>query len=165
MRLRQESSSDADAIRAIISLAFAGATHSDGTEAAIVDRLRAGGALTIGLVAEIDGALVGHVAFSPVTIDGKHDRWFGLGPVAVLPDRQRQGMGQALIRAGLERLTEMEAAGCVVLGDPGYYGRFGFTSDPALRYADVPPQYFQRLILRGSAPTGTVDYHAAFSGH
>ena len=86
-----------------------------------------------------------------------------MGPVAVRPDRQRSGIGQALIRAGLERLRATGAQGCVVLGDPAYYVRFGFKSDPELRYGDAPAGYFQRLIFGGERSTGEVDYHPAFS--
>ena len=106
--------------------------------------------------------MVGHVAFSPVSIDGIPGRWYGLGPVSVRPDRQRRALGQALIRDGLDRLGAMAAGGCVVLGDPGYYGRFGFRSDPELWYGDVPAGYFQRLVLDGPAPKGEVRFHASF---
>jgi putative acetyltransferase len=85
-----------------------------------------------------------------------------LGPVCVRPDQQRQGIGQAIIRDGLERLTAMSAAGCVVFGDPAYYRRFGFESDPTLFYQGAPPGYFQRLVFTGPAPSGEVRYHSAF---
>jgi putative acetyltransferase len=107
---------------------------------------------------------VGHAAFSPVSVAGAGSGWYGLGPVSVEPRWQRQGIGQALIRSGLDRLGELSAAGCVVLGDPDYYRRFGFESDPELRYADAPTPYFQRLVLRGPAPRGEAIYHPAFGG-
>ncbi len=88
--------------------------------------------------------------------------WFGLGPVSVTPGQQGQGIGQVLIREGLERLEALGAGGCVVLGEPEYYGRFGFRSDPALRYGDAPPAYFQRLIFKGAAPSGQVRFHPSF---
>ncbi len=178
IEIRPERSDDADAIRAVTRAAFAGAAHSSGTEAAIIDALRAAGVLTVSLVALQNGAIVGHVAFSPVTIDGQAGAWFGLGPVSVQPDRQRAGVGQALIRQGLDRLKHLNAEGCVVLGDPAYYGRFGFKSDPALRYADVPPEYFQWLAFAGAMsagamsagamsasamPRGEVAYHPGFA--
>jgi putative acetyltransferase len=106
------------------------------------------------------------VAFSPVTINGEAVRWFGLGPVSVEPAMQRRGIGRALIRDGLERLRSAGAEGCVLLGDPAYYRRFGFVSDPKLRYGDVPPEYFQRLSFNGAEPEGEVAYHAGFdAGH
>lgn len=82
--------------------------------------------------------------------------------MSVAPARQRKGIGDALIRAGLARLEQQGAQGCVVLGDPRYYRRFGFVADPALRYAEVPPEYFQRLAFSGAAPAGVVTYHPAF---
>ncbi|MGY4173345.1 putative N-acetyltransferase YhbS [Bradyrhizobium sp. USDA 4529] len=119
--------------------------------------------LTISLVAvSDDGSIFGHVAFSPVRIEGVVGRWYGLGPVSVAPDLQRQGTGGALIRAGLARLAAMNADGCVLLGDPAYYSRFGFVSDPALTYGGEPSPYFQRLVLKGDPPKGDVKYHAAF---
>jgi len=166
MPIRAEQPGDIDAIRALTSEAFATAPHCSGTEAAIVDGLRAAGALTLSLVAVAgDGteeALLGHVAFSPVTIDGTDRGWFGLGPASVRPDRQRGGIGSALIRDGLRRLREGGAGGCVLLGDPAYYGRFGFAADPALVLEGVPPDYFMRLAFGGEVPVGTVRYHAAF---
>lgn len=162
MIVRDERAEDADAIRVITDAAFAGMPHSAGTEAAIVDGLRSADALTISLVADEGGAVLGHVAFSPVAIDGEHYGWFGLGPVSVAPARQRQGIGDALIRAGLARLEQQGAQGCVVLGDPRYYRRFGFVADPALRYPGVPQEYFQRLVLDGAAAAGVVAYHPAF---
>jgi putative acetyltransferase len=164
MPIRPEQPADAAAIRALTTEAFAAAPHSSGTEAAIIDGLRAAGALTLSLVAVEDSEIVGHVAFSPVTIDGAERGWFGLGPVSVRPDRQRGGVGSELIRDGLQRLREIGAGGCVLLGDPGYYGRFGFAADPALVLEGVPPEYFMRLAFGAGVPAGTVRYHAAFDG-
>lgn len=162
MQIRAEQPGDIDAIRALTTAAFATAPHRSGTEAAILDGLRAAGALTLSLVAVEGDAIVGHVAFSPVTIDGAERGWFGLGPVSVRPDRQRGGIGSALIREGLRRLRASGAGGCVLLGDPAYYGRFGFAADPALVLEGVPPDYFMRLAFGGEVPAGTVRYHAAF---
>jgi len=163
MEIRPECPEDIEAIRDLITSAFEEAPHSSQTEAAIVDALRKDGALTISLVAVEDGALVGHVAFSPVTINGEAKSWYGLGPVAVRPALQRKGIGRALIQEGLGHLREMNAQGCVVLGDPAYYGRFGFISDPELRYGDVPPEYFQGLAFTEAEPKGEVSYHAGFN--
>ncbi len=164
MIIRSENSGDGPEIRALVTAAFDGAPHSEGSEAAIVDALRAGGALTVSLVAENNGAIIGHVAFSPVEIDGRNLDWFGLGPVAVRPDRQRQGVGIRLIGAGIDRIRSIGAAGCVVLGDPGYYRRFGFKADPALCFPGVPPEYFQCLDFAPDARRGVVVYHPAFYG-
>ena len=162
MKVRAERGDDRLAIGSVITAAFAKAAHADGNEAQIVDALRVAGALRLSLVAESDGAIVGHVAFSPVRVAGRAGRIVGLGPVAVSPARQGQGIGAALIREGLTRIRAGGADGCVVLGNPGYYGRFGFVSDPALTYAGQPNPYFQRLVWRGDPPIGDVAYHAAF---
>lgn len=161
MEIRRERTEDVDVIRAVTTAAFRGAPHSSQTEAAIIDALRKAGALTISLVAVYD-ALVGHIAFSAVRINGEANHWYGLGPVSVLPDRQGKGIGQALIRTGLDCLRGMNAQGCVVLGNPAYYRRFGFVSDPDLRYGSAQPGHFQRLAFSDAVPKGEVSYHAGF---
>lgn len=162
MIIRSEKPADISAIRSLTDAAFLGVEHSRQTEAAIVDALRDGGVLALSLVAERDGRIVGHLGFSPVQIDGHDTHWFGLGPVSVLPDLQRSGVGTALIKEGLRLLGQGGAEGCVVLGDPGYYARFGFSSHHALRYGDVPPEYFQSLVMSGNPPRGNVAYHRGF---
>lgn len=163
MLVRTETPADISTIRALTEAAFLSAEHSSGTEGAIVDALRDAQALTLSLVAEQDGAIIGHVAFSPVLIDGQDIGWFGLGPIAVAPHRQRSGAGAALMREGLARLRSLGANGCVVLGDPDYYSRFGFSSAHDLRYGDVPAEYFQSLTLHGQAVSGEVSYHEGFN--
>jgi putative acetyltransferase len=163
MIIRPEDPIDEPAIRSLVTAAFWDAPHSEGKEAGIVDALRIGGALTVSLVAEDEGTIVGHVAFSPVAVNSQELSWFGLGPVAVLAEKRRRGIGAALVEAGLKRLEELGARGCVVLGDPAYYRRFGFESDPGLRFANVPSEYFQRLVIKGEPPQGVVNYHPAFS--
>jgi putative acetyltransferase len=164
MIIRPETAPDIAEIRTLVTIAFEGAPHSDGTEGAIVDALRAAGALTTSLVAERDGTIVGYVAFSPVEIDGKSVDWYGLGPVAVRADHRRQGVGVRLIEAGLDEIKALGARGCVVLGDPAYYGRFGFYADAALRFPGVPHEYFQRLAFVDDKRHGIVRYHSAFYG-
>ncbi len=149
-------------ISTITEAAFRHARYSDHTEARIIDALRGAGALTLSLVAEDNGEIIGHAAFSPVQIDGRDGGWFGLGPVSVRPDGQKSGVGSAIVRDGLDRLRVMGARGCVVLGDPVYYVRFGFVADPRLRYAGAPDGYFQRLVFIGEPPTGEVAYHPGF---
>ena len=162
MKIRPERPADVDAIRLVTTAAFETAPHSNGTEARIIEGLRAAGALIVSLVAVDEREIVGCVAFSPVTVASANGGWYGLGPVSVRPDRQRRGVGQSLIRAGIGQLMSLRAAGCVVLGDPGYYRRFGFESDPALTYGVGPSPYFQRLVLGGPPATGEVVYHSAF---
>lgn len=162
MLIRPETPADTPAIFALTERAFTGHPHSDGTEPHIVSALRAAGALILSLVAEVDGTVVGHVALSPVAISDGTPGWYGLGPVSVEPAFQQRGIGAALVREGLERLAARGAAGCVVLGDPGYYARFGFQAVPGLVYPGPPAEYFMALAFGASHPQGRVAYHAAF---
>lgn len=161
MIIRSEEPDDLAAIAETIRDAFLRPSHSSGTEAEIVDALRTDGALTVSLVAMEDDAVVGHVAISPVSVTGEAG-WYGLGPVSVCPDGQNNGIGSLLIKEALRRIKEHGAAGCVVLGDPEFYKRFGFVHDPNVTYADVPPPYFQVLSFGPPSPQGTVHYHQAF---
>jgi predicted N-acetyltransferase YhbS len=159
--IRRERPADHAAIRAVTVAAFEGSAYGHSGEADIVEALRAAAALTVSLVAEADGDVIGHAAFSPVRIETAEGDWHGLGPLSVAPVWQGRGVGQGLVREGLKALEALGAAGCVVVGDPAYYGRFGFQNDPALRYGEASP-YLQRLVLRGRPPSGEVRYHAAF---
>lgn len=161
--IRPEAPADVPAIHALTRDAFEHAPHTDHTEHFIVDALRAAGALTLSLVDEQDGVLRGHVALSPVAVSNGATGWFGLGPISVLPAHQRRGVGSALMRAALHLLQSQGAAGCVVLGEPGYYGRFGFRANSKLVLPGVPPAYFQALHWTGVVPTGEVSYHPAFT--
>jgi putative acetyltransferase len=161
--IRAERAGDKDAIRVVTAAAFAGEPHSDGSEPAITDRLRADGELVLSLVAEENGRIIGHSAFSRVTISDGAAEWYGLGPVSVLPERQGRQVGALTIQHGLRELASRGAHGVVLLGDPAYYRRFGFEHDPALIYPGPPPHYFQRLVLAGEPPTGVVRYAKAFS--
>jgi putative acetyltransferase len=160
--VRSEIPTDAAQISSVITSAFLEAEHAGGNEAVIVDRLREAGSLSISLVARENNRIVGHVAFSPVTVDARSNGWFGLGPVAVVPDRQGHGIGSALIEAGLAQLRVRGARGCVVLGEPAYYCRFGFVQETDLRITEVPPEYFQALRFDEQPCGGLVKYHAAF---
>ncbi len=162
MFIRPEQPADVAEIRNLVSAAFSNASHSSGNEAQIVDSLRRAGALAASIVAEDGGDIVGYVAFSPVRIAERDERWYGLGPVAVRADRRRVGIGKDLIEAGLRRIAALGAKGCVVLGDPAYYARFGFACDPNLILEGVPAAYFQRLVIDGAAPRGIVQYHPSF---
>jgi putative acetyltransferase len=162
MLIREERPGDAPRIHEVVAAAFAGAEHASGREAELVDALRAAGALVLSLVAELDGAIGGHIAFSAVAI-GDAGGWLGLGPLAVAPEQQRRGIGAALVHAGLERLRARGARGCVLVGEPAYYGRFGFAAFPALTYAGVPPEYVLALPFTDERPTGEAVYHPAFS--
>ncbi len=163
IKLRRESSSDLAAIHELTAAAFLDAPHASHTEHFIVDALRQAGQLTVSIVAENDSEIVGHVAVSPVTISGGSSNWYGLGPISVVPKCQLQGVGSRLMRQALTELRELGAAGCVLLGDPRYYGRFGFEAVPGLVFPDVPPEYFQAISFGASVPAGTVAFHEAFN--
>ncbi|MDR7142028.1 GNAT family N-acetyltransferase [Rhizobium sp. BE258] len=159
MKLREETAADIPLIRALITRAFAPMPFSSQTEAAIVDALRDRGKLSVSLIAEDEGNVVGHVAFSPVAIDGADLGWYGLGPIAVAPEWQGQGIGRALMDAGLA----LGARGCVLLGDPAFYSRFGFQADAKLTLPGVPAEYFQAATFSGDTPSGEVTYDEGFS--
>lgn len=145
--LRRESPSDAAAIRAVTVAAFLDAPHTDHTEQFIVEALRREGALTISLVAELDGEVVGHVAASPVSIsDGSAD-WYGLGPVSVRPELQGQGIGSLLVQGALRSLRERDAAGCVLLGDPAYSLEFYTTILGFEKKHDIPMGAYRWLTV------------------
>lgn len=163
LRIRPETGADVEEVRDVVTQAFAGVEHSTGTEAAIIDALRAEGALSVSLVAVRDGEVIGHVAASPVKISSGTDGWFGIGPVAVRPERQGGGVGSTLMRRAVETLRRHGAAGAVLLGEPGFYSRFGFRTVPGLTYPGAPAEYFLALpFADGPPPQGEVTYHRAF---
>ena len=162
MTIRNEQPQDIEAINRLTEAAFRNEEYSSHTEHFIVNALRRTGQLSISLVAAEHDQILGHVAISPVSISSGVTGWYGLGPISVRPDRQGKGIGSALMRAALQQLRQQGAAGCVVLGDPAYYGRFGFKAHPGLELPDVPPEYFQALSFTGELPVGVVKYAAAF---
>lgn len=163
MIIRKEMESDVEAISEVTKAAFKNHPRSNQTEQFIVNALRVAGALTISLVAEVDGKVVGHIAFSPVTIsDGSHN-WYGIGPVSVLPEYQKQGIGKSLIRKGLSLLKDMGGKGCVLVGDPKYYERFGFRNLPDLVLNGVPQEYFLALPFGKGKTQGVVVFHQGFT--
>jgi putative acetyltransferase len=163
MIIRPERESDIDVIFAVTKAAFEDHPISNHTEQYIVNALRAAKALSLSLVAEVDGQVIGHIAFSPVTIADGSDNWYGIGPVSVLPAFQRRGYGKALINEGLARLKASGAQGCLLVGDPNYYKRFGFRNLPELSLAGVPPENFLGLPFGEHIPNGAVTFHQAFS--
>lgn len=162
MRIRPETTADHAAIREINIAAFAGHPFSQQTEHLIVEGLREAGALTLSLVAEAENRVAGHIAFSPAPISGQDLGWYLLGPIAVPPELQRRGIGKALALAGLEALQSLGAQGCVLVGDPGFYTRFGFRQAIGLRYPGVPREVVLCLPLAGAEPQGAVGHHPAF---
>ena len=162
LTFRNETDADASAIAEVTVAAFKTLEISNHTEQFIIAVLRAAKALAVSLVAEADGRVIGHIAFSPLSIsDGTRD-WYGLGPVSVAPEHQRQGIGRALIRQGLSRLKNMNARGCCLVGHPGYYGKFGFENAPGFVLEGVPQEFFFALSFDGRIPRGAVTFHDAF---
>jgi putative acetyltransferase len=162
VRVRNETDADANTITELTIAAFETMAISSHTEQFIVASLRAAKALTVSLVAEMDGRVVGHIAFSPISLsDGTKD-WYGLGPVSVAPAYQRQGIGKALVWEGLSRLKEMNARGCCLVGHPDYYRKFGFENTPGLMLEGVPQKFFFAMSFDGHMPRGAVAFHDAF---
>lgn len=163
MMVRDEADGDREAVAYVTTTAFEGHPYSSGGEAALVESLRAATALTLSLVAEVDGEVVGHIAFSAVTVgEGGVKGWHGLGPLSVRPDRQRRGIGSALVGEGLRRLQDEGAQGCVVVGDPAFYRRFGFETCAGVRLPGVAPEHFLIRWIDGPLPSGDTRYHDAF---
>ena len=167
MLIRHETPADIEAIRSLNYAAFKDHPHhepgAEPTEHLIVDNLRETAALVLSMVAEKDGQVVGHIAISPVTIGGEDRFWFGLAPVAVSPEHQSQGIGSQLIRTAIGEIKKLSAGGIVVLGDPKYYGRFGFKHSDEIVLPGVPAEYFMALPMVDRAASGDVAYHPAFS--
>lgn len=107
--------------------------------------------------------MVGHIAFSPVIISDGSRGWYGVGPVSVLPQLQRKGIGKSLVQEGLSRLRSLGAKGCVLVGDPNYYERFGFRNVDDIGVDGVPQEYFLALPFESSMARGVVTFHQAFS--
>jgi len=163
IRIRKEAPHDVAAVEAVTIAAFLKAAHTDHTEQFIVSALRKCGQLSVSLVADDKGAIIGHVAVSPVTVSTGALGWYGLGPISVVPEHQRQGVGAQLMQHALAELRRLGASGCVVLGDPSYYSRFGFEVEPSLVLPGVPLEYFQALSFGGPLPSGIVSYHESFA--
>lgn len=162
IRIRRERSSDVDAIRELIRSAFSDMPYADGDEADLVEALRSQEALSVSLVAEREGTIVGQVTFSPARASGAALGWYGLGPLAVLPAHQRGGIGSALVRAGLDAILDLGAGGCILVGDPSYYSRFGFRLSPEHTPPGQPREFFMVKSLRGQLPVGPIRFHDAF---
>ena len=161
-RIRPERPDDAGIIAGITREAFRTDPRSSHTEEFIIAGLRASGALTVSLVAEVNGQVIGHIALSPVRVSDGSSGWYALGPVAVAPPHQQSGTGTALVTEGLAALGRLGAGGCVVLGEPAFYGRFGFKKRRTLRFPGVPPEYFLARSFSNEFPVGTISYHPAF---
>jgi putative acetyltransferase len=128
----------------------------------ILGNWRASHALTLSLVAEDAGRIVGHIALSPVIVSDGAIGWYGLGPISVDPECQHRGIGRALMESSLAKLRTIGANGCVLVGDPAFYARFGFESNPALTVDGVPQEFCLSLAFGSFLPRGNVQFHPAF---
>lgn len=160
--VRKERPTDVEAIGRLTEAAFRDHPLSNHTEQFIIRALRRCDRLTLSLVAVDGGAILGHVALSPVTISSGVTGWYGLGPISTLPSRQREGIGSLLIDSALGELKRIGGAGCVVLGDHGFYRRFGFEARPGLDLPGAPAEHFQAISFGSEPPIGIVRYHEAF---
>jgi len=165
MIIRNETSSDIEAISKVTIAAFQNHPISNQTEQFIINALRNADALTVSLVAEFNGQVVGHIAFSPVTVSDGSLNWYGLGPISVLPGFQRRGIGKSLIHKGLSLLKNLGGNGCVLVGDPNYYKQFGFKNISGLIYEGIPQEVFFALPFNKEIPRGTVVFHKGFSAN
>ncbi|MEN4981824.1 N-acetyltransferase [Acinetobacter modestus] len=163
IQIRDEQNTDIQAIFDLTQKAFNDVEHSSHTEQFIVNALRESKQLTVSLVAETQGKIIGHIAFSPVSISDGTTGWYGLGPISILPEYQGKGVGSKLMKEGLNRIKALNAKGCVLLGDPNYYGKFGFKADTRLILEGAPAEYFQILAFTDYIPSGYVIYSNAFN--
>jgi len=175
MTIRTEITADNNAIETLTYRAFENHPHhapgATPTEHLIINKLRDAGVLTVSLVAEDDTGIIGHIALSPVSINGVASNWYGLGPVSVIPERQGEGIGRQLIEASLAKIKSKNTDGIVLLGEPDYYGRFGFETHANLTLQGVPPEYFLIKSLCNddstatdkAIPVGDITYHSAFN--
>lgn len=160
--VRPETPLDYAAIREINRAAFANHPFSHQTEHLIVEALRDAGALELSLVAEVDGAVIGHVAFSATRIGSVSQGWSLLGPVAVMPSYQMRGIGSTLVRAGLDELRARDLLGCALVGDPAFYERFGFRGCCGVTCHGVPSENVLCLAFHGDIPSGELRLNPAF---
>ncbi|WDP84822.1 MAG: N-acetyltransferase [Desulfobacter sp.] len=162
MMIREEKPSDIETITRVTKLAFKDHSFNQQTEHLTIRDLRAAGALTLSLVTEIDGQIMGHIAFSPVSVSDGTTNWYGLGPISVLPEFQGFRIGTTLIHHGLALLKSMNSKGCALVGLPTYYDRFGFKNYAQLIHEGVPQEIFAAKAFYGIVPRGTVEFHQAF---
>lgn len=164
MLIRSETPQDVEAIRNLTAAAFAPMRFSDGSEAAAIDQMRAAGDLRLSLVMDLGGVVVGHVAFSDVTLDGQAMGWVGLGPISIRADLQRQGHGAALVGEALKRLKSQGVKGAALTGNPAVYGPMGFVCDGQLHHAGTPDKNVLWYLLAGHPPRGRLQFVKALEG-
>ena len=162
LQIRMEKEADFEVITTITEAAFANVPISRHTEQFIIVALRKAGAMTLSLVAELNGEVVGHIAASPVAFADGAEQWYGIGPLSVVPKLQRSGIGSALMKECMILLEAAGARGCALVGDPNYYIRFGYTSHPEITYEGVPQENVLVKSFCDDYPTGQVSFHPSF---
>ncbi|WP_338241824.1 GNAT family N-acetyltransferase [Aurantiacibacter hainanensis] len=160
--IREERAGDEAAIHALTERAFDGQPYADGDEADVIDRLRAAGDLKLSLVAVEDGHIIGQATYSTARLSNGDDGWMVIGPIAVQPSRQGEGIGRALIEAGEAALKARGVRGITVLGDPALYSRFGFRQHTPLRQEGELGEYLQVKSFGATIPDATIGYAPAF---
>ena len=160
--IRPECADDYAAIYYVTKRAFAPMPFSDGDEQELIGRFRDAGVLALSLVADMDGSVIGQITLTPAFAADGSPGWFALGPIAVAPEYQNMKIGGKLMEAGIAWLREQDSAGCVLVGNPAYYNRFGFERYPALAPEGEPAEYYQILPLRVKEPSVVVGFHPLF---
>lgn len=159
--IRQEKTGDETAIAQTIRLAFAGKAYADGNEERLPEKLRACGALVLSLVAVERKAVIGHACLSPARIG--EEKWLCLGPVSVLPAKQGQGIGSALVSSAVGVAKAYGRGGVILLGDPNFYRRLGFQQTQLITYQGTTSPHLQFFAF-GDPPVGEAGFHPAFDG-
>ena len=160
-KIRQETIGDESTIKEVVARAFDGKFYADENDALLVDGLRNAGALILSLVATLKRQIIGQVALSPATIGDA--RYLCVGPLAVLPDHQRKGVGSALMGHALSVAQVYGRDGVVLQGDLNYHSRFGFEVFPSVTFTGEGAEYIQVLPFK-ETPSGDVKFHPVFSG-
>jgi putative acetyltransferase len=163
IEIRDEFPIDYEQITKITIAAFTGHPYSNCKEYILVQKLREKKSMTVSLVAIVNGEVAGHIAFSPVLIAGKSCDWYGVGPLSVNPELQKQGIGSALMKAGIEKIKALGGKGCVLVGDPDYYVRFGYRNSDVMTFSHAPKENFMIIEFGGGEIPGEVDFDAAFA--
>ncbi len=162
LTIRRESPDDYNGIYTITKAAFLDRPYAGGDEQDLVNLLRSTHALSLSLVATLEEHVVGHIAFSPAINTDDSGPWYAIGPVSVRPDKQRQGIGIALILEGLKQIKDLGAIGCILTGNPTYYQRFGFVLSPDNVPAEESKDYFMVNTFKSMKPVGTFQFDKAF---
>lgn len=162
MGFRFEIPSDIPEISKLVETAFLDLEISQNNEHRILDALREANALSLSMIYEENGEILGHVALSPVKISSGDGSCFGLGPIAVKREERHRGIGSALVIRSLEMLRTSNASACFLVGNPDFYSHHGFVADSRYTLSGVPPEFFMVYTFRDDLSAGEVSFHPAF---